>query len=68
MMHFAVALIFRGDGPVDEEEKHRVLLELDIDPKTPNAKPFVNIRTKSVVPDEYEVLIMMRSVFRINTG
>jgi hypothetical protein len=46
--------------------KKKENFELDIDSKTPNAKPFANIRTKTFIPDEDEVLIMMGSVFRID--
>ena len=61
----AVALAFLGEGALDEGI-HRVLLTLNIDPNTPKTKPFANIRSKSVIPDEDEVLIMLGNVFHID--
>jgi tetratricopeptide (TPR) repeat protein len=60
-----VALFFLASDEI-EEGKHRVLFEIDVDSKTPNAKPFTNIRAKSFICDENEILLMLCSVFRVN--
>ncbi len=62
---YALALVESGSNSLDEIQS--VLFEIDFDRNLSEMKPYADISRESAIPSEDEVLIMLGSVFRLNS-
>jgi tetratricopeptide (TPR) repeat protein len=60
-----IAEFYMGDR-TQQTNLERVLFEIDADPKVVSTKPFADISILSHFADEFEVLFMLGSIFRLN--
>jgi tetratricopeptide (TPR) repeat protein len=61
-----LALFYLGQTNVSDELA-RILFEIKADPQLDGVKPFANITAQSNFPSEEEVLIMLGSIFRLES-
>ncbi|CAF3665615.1 unnamed protein product [Rotaria socialis] len=61
-----LALFYLGNSTALDASP-RVLFEIDADPRLDSAMPFANITAHSHFPDEEEILMMLGSIFRIES-
>jgi len=59
-------LFLLGDVKSIHDDLHRVLFEINADPNHIGVKPFADISSKSYFTNEFEVLIMLGAIFRLN--
>jgi hypothetical protein len=63
--NYALALVESGSNRLDELKS--VLFEIDLDRDLSKMKPYADISRESAIQSEDEVLIMLGSVFRLNS-
>ncbi len=62
----SIALFFMGHTNA-QIDLQRVLFEIEINPEVENTKPFADISKQSDFADESEALLMLGSIFRLNS-
>ncbi|CAF1221230.1 unnamed protein product [Adineta steineri] len=62
-----IATFYLGDTNHQWIDFEKVLFEIDADPKVVTTKPFADISQFSDFSDEFEVLFMLGSIFRLNS-
>jgi hypothetical protein len=62
---YALALVESGSNRLDELQS--VLFEIGLDRNLSEMKPYADVSHESAIPTEDEVLIMLGSVFRLNS-
>lgn len=61
-----LALFFLGNVSASDAS-HRILFEIDVDPQVDGIKPFADVTAYSYFPSEKEVLMMVGSIFRLES-
>ncbi|CAF1031305.1 unnamed protein product [Didymodactylos carnosus] len=61
-----LALFYLGDLAASDNLQ-KVLFEIDADPRLDSIMPFANITAQSHFPDEEEILMMLGSIFRLES-